>query len=97
MGPKTTPERVKIEDDFQELKKGSSRRSWSRLGPILGRLETRLGVKIVLPCSVALVLLKIRLLDKIWLQDASWAELGRFGGQNAEKRGAKPDPRELQK
>ena len=28
------------------------------LGPILGRLETRLGVKIVLPCSVALVFLK---------------------------------------
>ena len=67
------------------------------LGPILGRLETRLGVKIVLPCSVALVFLKIRLLDKIWLQDPSLAELGRFGGQNAEKRGAKTDPRELQK
>ena len=37
--PKSHPKRVKNEDDFQERKSCSSRASWSRLGPILGRWD----------------------------------------------------------
>ena len=49
--------------------------SWNGLGAILGRLEGRLGVKIVLPCRVALVFLKIDFLEKMRVQEATWAEL----------------------
>ena len=51
-----------------------------RLGSILGRLERRLKVKIVLSPSVALVFLKIDFLEKMRVQEATWVDLGRPRG-----------------
>ena len=41
----------------------------------MGRLGCRLGVKIVLSPSVALVFLKIDFLEKMRVREATWAEL----------------------
>ena len=76
MGSKTTPERVKIEDDFQELKKGSPRRSWSRLGRILARSWSAPELENSAPARAGAVFSKFTFLTKIWLQDAFWTELG---------------------
>ena len=46
-----------------------------RLGAVLGR-SCRLGVKIVLSPSVALVFLKIYFLEKMRFQEATWVDLG---------------------
>ena len=62
---------TKIEDKNGDEKRTSSRSSWSRLGSILGRLGCRLGVKIVLSPSVALVFLKIDFLEKMRVQEAT--------------------------
>jgi len=45
MTPKRDPKRTKIEDKFRHRKKTSSRPSWGRLGTILGRFGSPLGLK----------------------------------------------------
>ena len=74
--PKPKTKRTKIEDKIEDEKSSSSESFWSRLGSILGRLGCRLGVKIVLSPSVALVFLKIDFLEKMRVQEATWVDLG---------------------
>ena len=103
MGSKTIPERVKIEDNFQELKKGSSRRSWSRLGPILARSWSAPELENRAPARAGAVFSKFICLTNIWLQDAFWAELRpiwapkcpQMGGQEGPKRHQKRDQNDI--
>ena len=61
--PKSTPKRVKIQDDFQERKKCSPRASWSRLGPILGHFGGHLGLQYRAPVHAGVCLVRNHVLD----------------------------------
>ena len=91
--PETNQNRRQKRRLKKQLLKSVLKLSWGDLGPILGRLETRLGVKIVLPCIVALVFLKNRLLEKMKLQEATWAHLGPKWSQLGCPRGSKMEPK----
>ena len=93
MEPKTHQNRRQNEIEKQQLLKSVLKLSWGDLAPILGRLEARLGVKIVLPCSVALLFLKIQLLEKMRLQEAAWAHVGPKWGQLGCPKGSKMEPK----
>ena len=68
MEPKSHPRQTKIQDQNKPEKKEDLE---DRLGTVLGRLGCRLGVKIVLSPSVALVFLKIDFLKKMRVQEAT--------------------------
>ena len=102
MRPNFDPRRTKIdvknEVEERRLLKIVLEPSWVDLG-------CRLGVKIVLPCRVALVFLKIDFLKKMKLQEATWAELGptwvpkrvQNGAQEGAKTAPKATPKTIKK
>ena len=85
MRPKRHSRRTKIDVKNGDEKRRSRRSSWSRLGSILGRLGCRLGVKIVLSPSVALVFLKIDFLVKMRFKRRLGTIWGRFGSPKGVK------------
>ena len=68
MRPKWAPRRTKIDVKNEDEKKSSSRSSWSRLGPILGRSDRQ--NRAVAP--VALDFLKNHVFQQMRRQEAIW-------------------------
>ena len=80
--PKSDPKRTKIDDKNQCEKNISSRPSWSRLGTILGRFGTDIGVMFIDFSLVFKAFRENSLFSKIIVSRAilspTWPILGRF-------------------
>ena len=95
--PKSDPRRVQNEDDVQEQKKSSSRASWSRLEPILGRLGGHLGVHICAPVHAGVCLVKNHVFDVDKLArrvlDRTWPNLAAKSAENDPNLAPQDDPK----
>ena len=69
--PKSNPKPIKIEDKNRCEKNTSSRSSWSRLGAILGRFLTALGVMFVEKTFICKAFCEIHVFQKISFQEPS--------------------------
>ena len=101
MTPKSHQKVTKNRCKKRSENKTEIRPSWGRLGAILGRFVTALGVICIDFSLVFKAFRETRFFQKISLHEPSWTDLepilDQFGAQNGSKMGPKTEPKTIKK